>query len=153
MADDQGTSVEERAENGEHEEPMEELFPRGVVEHDGKGIDVIFRRHRANVETTVALSRAEVPLRGGLLEVDSPVMLLVRGEVSHYVPRPTRGSDGKQEGWKVQTVLRAGYVEAFASNAAAAESSFRRVVEDTPKEAQGLLDRLRSIAEEHAIVS
>jgi hypothetical protein len=148
---EQGTSVEERAENGEHEEEQAELFPRGVVDFDGKNIDVIFRRHRTKVETTVALSRAEVPLRGGLLEVDQPVMLLVRGEVSHYVPRPTRDSDGRQDGWKVQTVLRAGYVEAFASNAEAAESAFRRLVEESPKEATALLDRLRSIHEEHSV--
>jgi hypothetical protein len=153
MADDQGTSVEERAENGENEEPMEELFPRGVVEHDGKSIDVIFRRHRTRVETNVAISRGKVPLRGGLLEPDTRIRLLVTGEVSHYVPRPTRGNDGKQDGWEVTTMLNNAYTEALGDDAAGAEIMFRKVVENDPRAAQGLLDRLRSIAEEHAIVS
>ena len=142
-------SIEERAENGEHEEVAEELFPRGAVENDGKSIDVIFRRHRTKVETTVALSRAEVPLRGGLVEPDADVLLLVRGTVSHYVPRPTRDDAGKQDGWKVQTVLRSAYVESLGSEAQAIEGLYRRLIEKSPQGATEVLEAIRSIAAEH----
>ena len=146
---DAPSSIEERAENGEHEQEAEEFFPRGSVEHDGKGMDVIFRKHRAKVETTVALSRAEVPLRGVLVEPDADVLLLVRGTVSHYVPRPTRDEDGKQDGWKVQTVLRSAYVESLGSEAQAIEGLYRRLIEKSPEGATEVLAAIRSIASEH----
>jgi hypothetical protein len=148
MADDQGTSVEERAANGEHEYD-EELFPRGVVEHDGKGIDVIFRRHRTKVDASVVLSRAEVPLRGGLLEVDTPVHLLTRAEVSHYVPKPTRGPDGRQDGWHVQTVLKSAYTSALGDTQGAMVALFRDLLEVSPQEAAVALDRLQRTMSDH----
>jgi hypothetical protein len=147
MADE--LSVEQRAQNGEHEEAPEELFPRGVVEGDGKGIDVIFRRHRTKVETTVVLSRAEVPLRGGLLEVDTPVHLLVRGEVSHYVPKPTRSADGRQDGWHVQTVLKSAYVEALGDKPSAILALFKDLVEQNPQDAAAALDLLQRTMADH----
>jgi hypothetical protein len=109
------------------------------------------------VETTVALSRAEIPLRNGLPDPDKPTRALVMGVFQSAKTLARREDDGnpmKVTGWKLTANLRVDYVEAIpADDAGLITQRFRTMLEVEPGAAGRLLEQLQALASEALTVA
>lgn len=110
-----GTSVNERVQNGDGEEP-EELFPNGSLEGDPKVTIKNFVKPGARVTAKATISTAEVPLTGGFFDPEREITFLVRGLPGGIMPRPKHGGEVGDphrpvEEWTFSQAIRAIHVE------------------------------------------
>jgi hypothetical protein len=128
-----------------------EMFPNGTLEGEGKTLKTLVKPGQ-DVQTTVALSRAEVPLRNGLPDPDKPVRALVTGIFQSVKPTAKREDAGnamKVTGWKIAVSLRADYVEAVpATDEGLITQRFRAMLEVDPAGAGRLLEQLQGLTSE-----
>jgi hypothetical protein len=115
-ADGNGSSsVAERAANGGGlGEEQGEMFPLGTLDGDPKRTLASLIRKGVPLEYTASLMSAEVPLQGGLLDVESSGQVLVTWEPAKVEIVPVRKKDGsgKLDRAKVRQKLRPTYVQA-----------------------------------------
>jgi hypothetical protein len=151
MPDDErarGTSVADRAADGESDQL--EAFPVGVIEGDAKVTHKTLIRPGEAVEYTVSLGRAEVPMRGGLVDPRKAGRCLVSYEAADGgLPVPQR-EDGKVKAWKIRQSLRPVYVEPWPlEDAEAIGLLFGTLMEASPQAAMKLVDGLQARAAEY----
>jgi hypothetical protein len=150
MGETDARSISDRAANGDSE-TVEELFPVGAVDGDGVSLKQLVKPGH-KVETTAALSRAEVPLRNGLPDPSRRLRMLVTGIPGKVHSLPLREDDGKPEavtGWKLAQDVRVDHVE----NVPLTErelilNRFAAIVDESPSAAGGLLDDLQKVLAE-----
>lgn len=107
---DDGASIADRAERDDDGEQAE-LFPIGSLEGDPRRTLKNLLRAGLPVEYTCSLMSAEVPLRGGLLDIESSGEVLVTWEPAKLEVVPDRDAElGKVVGVKVRQKLRPVYV-------------------------------------------
>lgn len=148
MNDVLGDSRSDRAAAGEHEEEAAELFPTGSLEGEGPSPQTLVKKGLP-LELTVSLSRAEVPLRGGLLDPNRYGRLLVTylpGKVEEVPVRDDENDPARVTGWKLRQHVRATYVEAAADVPALIRAQFEQLAQAEPAAAGRLLDQLRELA-------
>lgn len=109
-------SIADRVDQADDLDPLEqaELFPKGVLDTDGKIQLKNLIRANESVEITASLMTAEVPLRGGLVDPRKEGKVIVSFEAAKYIPVPQRkGEPGDKQltGWKIRCQLRPTYVE------------------------------------------
>jgi hypothetical protein len=142
MADEIDGADEEGTEQGE-------MFPNGTLEGEGKSLKTLHKPGQA-IELTVALSRAEVPLRNGLPDPDRPMRALVTGvfqKATTLAKREDAGNPMKVTGWKLAAAMRVEYVEAVpAEDSGLIEQRFRAMLEVDPAGAGRLLEQLQALA-------
>jgi len=133
-----------------------EMFEMGSLEGEGKTLKTLIKAGQG-VETTVALSRAEVPLRNGLPDPDKPIRALVTGvfqSAKELAKREDAGNPMKVTGWKLAVGLRADYVEAVPStDEGLITQRFRAMLEVEPAAAGRLLEQLQALASEALTVA
>lgn len=117
-------SIADRAAAGDEltDDEVQQLFPDGVLEGDGKTLKTLIKANLP-VEVTVSMRAAEVPMRGGLPDPDSLKRVMATCEVAKYEPIPVReDQDGERKivGWKIRAVLRPTFVEPVEDAASAA---------------------------------
>ncbi len=108
-----GRSIEDRAGDGDHEVPEEELFPTGSLEGDSKTLATLLRRNLP-IETTVSLRAAEVPLREGLPDPERAKRLNVTAQFEKVEVVLIR-EEGQIVGAKARVIFRPTYVEALVA--------------------------------------
>lgn len=111
--DERVASIADRAESDE-EPTQDELFPKGVLDADGKIQLKNLIRANEGVEVTASLMSAEVPLRGGLVDPRREGKVVVSYEAAKYIPVPVREGepgDRKLVGWKIRCQMRPTFVE------------------------------------------
>lgn len=139
------SSIAERAEAGV-EPDAAELFPRGTVAGDSKAPSQLIRKGLP-VAITAALSRAEVPLVGGLVDPDKAGRVLVSFAFAKQEEVPTeRDETGRVIGWKIRQHLTASHVKPAGDEAALIRSEFEALLTLDPRRAGALLDELQAIA-------
>lgn len=111
-----GMSVADRVQDGDGEGSGDELFPVGMVEGDSKITLKNLIKPGQRVVLKASLSRAEVPLTGGLLHPEQEVTLLVRGLPGAPVPVAKHrdaqaGGDHTIEEFTLRQPIRAMHVE------------------------------------------
>jgi hypothetical protein len=145
MAEDEdGVTIDERAEEHEYDPP--EMFPLGTLSGDDLTPQKVVKRGLP-VETTVALSRAEVPTSGGLMDPDKAGRCLVSYVPGKIEEVPQRdGDEAKVVGWKIRQHLRATYVQPAGDEADLIRAEFGALLELDSSAAGALLDELRSMA-------
>jgi len=138
------------------EEAQGEMFPAGSLEGEGKSLKTLHKPGQA-VETTVALSRAEVPLRNGLPDPDRPVRALVTGvfqSAKTLAKREDAGNPIKVTGWKLTANLRADYVEAVpGDDEGLILQRFRAMLEVDPAGAGRLAEQINAMVGESLTVA
>lgn len=123
------------------------LFPAGSFEGDRVTAQALVTRGTGTV-TTVALSRAEVPSKGGLLNPNKSGRVLVSyapGKVE-YVPQ--RDEAQRIESWKLRQHLRATFVVDANDEAGLIRSEFANLVRLDVRAAAELLDEMQGVVSE-----
>lgn len=148
MADEQ---IDSGGQVEEDELDQGEMFPNGTLEGEGKTLKTLVKPGQA-VETTVALSRAEVPLRNGMPDPDRPVRALVTGvfqKATELAKREDSGNPMKVTGWKLAVGMRVEYVEAVpADDGGLILQRFRAMLEVDPSGAGRLGDEIAKLLQE-----
>jgi hypothetical protein len=133
------------------EDGQEELFPQGSLTGGKTTLKTLVKTGQGH-KLRVALSRMEVPLRGGLPDPDRQVRALVTGvfqKEETLAERDDPGNPLKVTGWKTTAKLRVEYVEHVPDDdAGLIEQRFRAMLEVEPRAAAELLDRLKVMASE-----
>lgn len=146
-----GESIADRAEAIAHgDTPDEELFPLGVMEGDPWTLDQI-RKSKKPIEVTVALSRAEVPMRDGLPDPGKSGRVAATHETAKYevVPVKEEQPDGEKiiVSWKIRVNLRVTYVQQMGDTESVVKREFERLtVEDLQRANEVAEDLLRYAA-------
>jgi hypothetical protein len=145
----------------EPEDPPEgegqaELFPQGYITGGKTTLKTLVKPGQPH-KITVALSRAEVPLRGGLPDPDRQMRALVTGIFQSAKPTAERddaGSPLKVTGWKTAVNMRVEYVEHVPDDdAGLIEQRFQAMLEVDARAAGELLDRLKVMASEQLAIA
>lgn len=144
------TVAEQAADGGE----QGEMFPEGILAGDKKTLRSLIKPGQA-VETTVALSRAEVPLRDGLPDPDKPVRVLVTARFHKCEPIAKREGDAeKVSSWKLRVHLKSAHCESVAAtDDELIRQRFAVLLEQSPTAAGELLDQLRAAASEALVTA
>lgn len=108
--DESGRSLEDGAGDAE-------MFPMGILDGDPKVTLGKLIRRGAEVEYTVSLGSAEVPLRGGLPDPETYMRLFVTAELQK-VEVVAKRVDGDVSTWKVRAKMRPTFVELAEAAAA-----------------------------------
>jgi hypothetical protein len=145
-----GGSIAERAAAAAAGDVQEELFEMGVLEGDPFTLAELTKlKHDGRpvpVEVTVALSRAEVPMRAGLPDPRKAGRVAVTHEVAKYEPVIVREENelGEREivKLKIRAHLRATYVDPLGTPEEAVFKNFQSLVVDDPQRAQEVADEL-----------
>ena len=149
-----GTSVAERAANGESDEPEEELFPLGSLDGDSKVTLKTLIKSNADVFKKASMGTAAVPIKGsGFFDPEEEVTLLVRALPGGIVPVPTHektdGSRHKVKSWNLTQQLTPIHVQDAGSmytreqvvelldEAGVASAVVSRLLGEEPRAAQG----------------
>lgn len=145
-------SVAERAANGEgQEETQEELFPQGQVIGDGVSLKSLVKAQH-KVTTSAALSKAKIPLRGGLPDPNARLRLMVVGVPAklHNLPIREDASDPlKVTGWELTQDVRVDHVENVPpTERELVLNRFRAFVDESPQAAGKLLEELQQMLAE-----
>ena len=145
--DDAG-SIGDRAGNGDGEE----LFPLGSLEGDERTLGNLTRGKPT--EVTVSLSKAEVPLRGGLLDPSKLSRAVITYEPAKYVEVPIREQqpDGSRKivSWKIRNVTRAVYAEALPDDPGdLARWALARLIAADPQAAARFADQVQEMVAEY----
>jgi hypothetical protein len=110
-----GTSIAERAANGDDTEPEEELFPLGSLTGDPAVTLKNLLKPRVPVEISASMGTAAVPIKGsGFFDPEAEVTLLVRVLPGGPVPVATRkkGDEKSQiEKWRITQPLTPIFVQ------------------------------------------
>jgi hypothetical protein len=123
---------EDPPEGGE----QEELFPQGSLTGGKTTLKTLVKTGQGH-KLRVALSRMEVPLRGGLPDPDRQVRALVTGifqKEETLAERDDPGNPLKVTGWKTTAKLRVEYVEHIPDDdAGLIEQRFKAMLEVEPR--------------------
>jgi hypothetical protein len=148
------TAAAEAAMNAD--EDQGELFPSGVMDGGKTTLKTLVKPGQGH-KTRVALSRAEVPLRGGLPDPDRQVRALVTGIFQNERTAAERDNEAnplKVTGWKTTVNLRIEYVEHVPdTDAGLIEQRFKAMLEIDPRAAGVLLDQLKVLASEQLAIA
>lgn len=139
------SSIKDRAEAGEHEEPDVELFPVGSIE--GEGIKRLARPGKDNA-FEVKIKAIGVPSRGGLADPEKVRTLIVSCEPGQSVEVPHK-EDGKVVRYTTRQHYTPIYVEAVQrGDAGRLEAMFLGLLKDDAKGAAKALDAMQARAKE-----
>lgn len=146
---DDGESIADRAEaivGGAAMDLDAEMFPLGVLEGDPWNLDMV-RKSKKPVEVTVALSRAEVPMRDGLPDPNKSGRVAASHETAKYevVPVKEEQPDGEKilVSWKIRVNLRVTYVEQMGDTESVVKREFERLTSEDVQRAAEVADELR----------
>lgn len=145
-----GSTLDERASNGEGTEAEEELFPLGSIDGDDKTLQTLFRKNLpTKVTTSIRAGEVGTP-RGGLLDPERAGMLLVSYEYDHPEIVPEyEGEAGsrKVKALKIRQVVRPYFIEQVrAGEAGVIEAQFAELMKADVGAAGKLLDALNARA-------
>lgn len=135
---------------------QKELFPAGVMDGGKTTLKTLVKPGQSH-KTRVALSRAEVPLRGGLPDPDRQVRALVTGIFQNektHAERDNEANPLKVTGWKTTVNLRIEYVEHVPdSDDGLIEQRFKAMLEVEPAAAGRLVERLQALMSEQLSIA
>ena len=141
---DEGPTLAERAAQAAGlNDPIEELdslFPDGFVDGDEWALERV-RKSKLPIEVTVSLSKAEVPLRGGLPDPNKVGRLSVRTGGGKFEVVPVF-EDEEIISWKIRAHRRAMYVEPMGDPEEVITLEFERLMLTNRQSAAELADRL-----------
>lgn len=122
----------------------ESLFPDGFMDGDEWNLDRV-RKSKLPIEVTVSLSKAEVPLRGGLPDPGKVGRLSVRTGGGKFETIPIY-EDEEIIGWKIRAHRRAMYVEPMGDPDEVIRLEFERLMMSDRQSAAVLADELVRLA-------
>lgn len=151
MADEEGQSIREMAEQEGQDADAGELFPMGSLEGDETTLASLIKANHT-VTVTVAMGSAEVPIRGGgLLDVNREHMLLVTVEPRKIETVPQREGDrldGKTiVGYKERQTVTPIYVERVQGEGGAIIAAFADLLKADESAALAALDQMKARAQ------
>jgi hypothetical protein len=144
-------SISERAEDGDAGVPEQEMFPSGSL--DGEGVTPqTYVRKGLPTELRVALSKAEVPLRGSGVpnpnQFGRAIITYLPGAQKALPVREDKNDPAKVTGHKVTVDLRVTHVADANDTAGLVRTEFEVLLAQEPNRAAALLDELRSMVTE-----
>lgn len=145
-----GMSIEERAAMGVTDE-MDDmtLFPDGVLSGDPWTLGQIHKSKKP-IEVTASLSKAEVPMTGGLPDPSKIRRVMVRtGHVKYEViPEYEEQPDGTEDivAYKIRANMRTAYVEPIGGAEDMVVTEFERLMIEDRQRAAEVADKLVKLA-------
>jgi hypothetical protein len=144
-------SIAGRAANGEGgdaEQDAATLFPMGQFEGDGVTLGKLVKPGQ-KVETTVALSKAEIPSSGGLIDPNKAGRVLISYLPGKVEEVPHRESDDDRiTRWTFRQHLRATYAQPANDEVDVIRSEFAALVELDQVRALSLAKELADVAKQ-----
>lgn len=149
MDDDEieGRSIEDAAMGN----PPDELFPMGLLDGDNRTLSNLVKGSGAtNVELKASISKAAVPLQGGLIDPHKSGRAIVHYEAASYKQVPTREDmgDGVKSivSWSFVCELRPTYVQPLGTDEETIIALFERYMLANMQAASKLADRLQRLS-------
>lgn len=144
-------SIGERAEDGgDSGVPEDELFPAGSLQGEGVTTQTYVKKGLP-VELNVALSKAEVPLRGSGIpdpnKFGRAIVTYLPGKKHEQPLREEKNDPAKTTGFKVTVDLRVTHVADANDTAGLIRTEFEVLLAQNEREAAALFAELREMCE------
>lgn len=152
LGDEQGPrSIEQRGESGDSGVPEEELFPQGSLPGEGVTPQTYVKKGLP-VELMVALSKAEVPLRGAGVpdpnKFGRAIVTYLPGKKHDLPLREDANDPAKVTGYKLTVDLRVTHVADANDTAALILNEWEVLLAQDESGAAGLFATMRSMIED-----